>query len=103
MGADAILAVCDFDGIARDQIRHLALTHAHGDHGGGAAHLKDRLPHLLVHATPRTAEIVGSGDEAAVTAVGASRRDLPRRLRLPPARSTTCTARTCRCGSAISR
>ncbi len=67
MGADAILAICDFDGIARDRIRHLVLTHAHGDHGGGAAHLKDRLPHLLVHATPRTAEIVGSGDEAAVS------------------------------------
>lgn len=67
MGADQILEVCRVDGIAEDRIRHLVLTHAHGDHGGGSAHLRDRLPHLRVHATPRTAEIVSTGDADAVS------------------------------------
>lgn len=67
MGADAIVATCERDGIPRDAIRHLVLTHAHGDHGGGSAHLRERLPHLRVHATPRTAEIVSTGDADAVS------------------------------------
>lgn len=66
MGTDQILAVCQQDGIPLAQIEHLFLTHAHSDHGGGAAHLRDRLP-LQVYAAKRTAEIVSTGDEAAVS------------------------------------
>ncbi len=66
MGADQIVAVCQRDGIALDRIEHLFLTHAHADHGGGAAHLCARLP-LQVYAGTRTAEIVSTGDEAAVS------------------------------------
>lgn len=66
MGTDQILAVCQQDGILLAQIEHLFLTHAHSDHGGGAAHLRDRLP-LQVYAAKRTAEIVSTGDEAAVS------------------------------------
>jgi hydroxyacylglutathione hydrolase len=73
LGADAILAVCREDGVDPDRIRHLVLTHAHGDHGGGAAHLRDRLPGLVVHAAPRTAEIVAAGDEDAVSMPAARR------------------------------
>lgn len=68
---DAILAVCERDGIARDAIRHLVLTHAHGDHSGGSAHFRDRLPGLVIHATPRTAEIVTTGDEDAISLTAA--------------------------------
>jgi glyoxylase-like metal-dependent hydrolase (beta-lactamase superfamily II) len=66
MGTEQILAVCQRDGVVLDQIRHLFLTHAHSDHGGGAAHLRDRLP-LQLYARTRTAEIVSTGDEAAVS------------------------------------
>ncbi|HXV43319.1 MAG TPA: MBL fold metallo-hydrolase, partial [Anaerolineae bacterium] len=45
---------------------HLFLTHAHTDHGGGTAHLADRL-NLTVYASASTAKIVSSGDEAAVS------------------------------------
>ncbi|MFM7246757.1 MAG: MBL fold metallo-hydrolase [Actinomycetota bacterium] len=66
-----VLAVCDRDGIPHDRIRDLVLTHAHGDHSGGAAHLRERLPHLRVHALPRTAEIVTTGDEDAISLTAA--------------------------------
>lgn len=66
MGTEQILAVCQQDGLALEQIQHLFITHAHSDHGGGAAHLRDRLP-LQVYAATRTAEIVSTGDEAAVS------------------------------------
>lgn len=66
MGTEQILAVCRQDGIPLEQIQHLFITHAHSDHGGGAAHLRDHLP-LQVYAASRTAEIVSTGDEAAVS------------------------------------
>lgn len=66
MGTQQILAVCQQDGLALERIEHLFLTHAHSDHGGGAAHLRARLP-LQVYAGKRTAEIVSTGDEAAVS------------------------------------
>lgn len=66
MGAAQIVAVCRRDGVALDQIQHLFLTHAHSDHGGGTAPMCDRLP-LQVYAATRTAEIVATGDEAAVS------------------------------------
>ena len=68
---DRVLAICERDGIALDRIRHLVLTHAHGDHSGGSAHLKERMPHLSVHALPRTAEIVSTGDEDAISLTAA--------------------------------
>jgi len=66
MGTEQILAVCQQDGIPLEQIEHLFLTHAHSVHGGGAAHLRERLP-LKVYAAKRTVEIVSTGDEAAVS------------------------------------
>lgn len=65
MDVDQILTICRQDGVNLEQIRHLILTHAHGDHAGGAAHLADRLP-IEVYAGPDTANIVSTGDEAAV-------------------------------------
>lgn len=67
MGADEIMAVCADDGLDTGKSWQLFLTHAHGDHGGGAAHMRDRLPNLSVYAAEPTAKIVTSGDEAAVS------------------------------------
>ncbi|MBX3015886.1 MAG: MBL fold metallo-hydrolase [Caldilineaceae bacterium] len=66
MGTEQILHVCQEHGIDFAQINHLFLTHAHTDHGGGAAHLRERLP-LQLYARERTAAIVATGDEAAVS------------------------------------
>ncbi len=66
MGVDQMLAVCRQDGLEPTRINHLFLTHAHTDHGGGAAHLRDRL-NLSLYASPATAKIVTVGDEAAVS------------------------------------
>lgn len=66
MGADQIMEVCRGDGLDLGKINHLFLTHAHTDHGGGTAHLAERL-NLTVYASASTAKIVSSGDEAAVS------------------------------------
>lgn len=65
-GADQILAICQRDGLEISRLQHLFLTHAHGDHGGGAAHLQERAP-VAVYAAASTAKIVRTGDEAAVS------------------------------------
>jgi glyoxylase-like metal-dependent hydrolase (beta-lactamase superfamily II) len=66
MGTDQILEICRCDGLDVNRIQHLFLTHAHGDHAGGAAHLRDRLP-ITVYASAATAKMVSTGDEEAVS------------------------------------
>jgi glyoxylase-like metal-dependent hydrolase (beta-lactamase superfamily II) len=66
MGTDQILDMCRQDGLDLERFDHLFLTHAHADHGGGAANLHERLG-LVVYAGPDTAKIVSAGDEEAVS------------------------------------
>ncbi|MEM7132197.1 MAG: MBL fold metallo-hydrolase [Chloroflexota bacterium] len=66
MDVEKILSVCQQDGIERNRIRHLFLTHAHGDHSGGVAHLAEHFP-FQSYAGPDTARIVTDGDEDAVS------------------------------------
>jgi len=66
MDVDQILDICRQDGLDLSQINHLFLTHAHTDHGGGAAPLRDRLD-LTIYASGSTAKIVTTGDEAAIS------------------------------------
>lgn len=66
MDVDQILTVCRQNGLELTTINHLFLTHAHTDHGGGAAYLRDRLD-LTVYASAKTARVVTAGDEAAVS------------------------------------
>jgi glyoxylase-like metal-dependent hydrolase (beta-lactamase superfamily II) len=65
-GADAILANVEAAGIAPERLRYVFLTHAHPDHAGGAAALRERLPNVQVVASPEVAEWVTSGDENAI-------------------------------------
>ncbi len=66
LGIERILEVCRQDGLEPHRITHLFLTHAHSDHAGGAAHLRERLPDLTLYASAATARILSSGDEMAV-------------------------------------
>lgn len=57
-GRDAILAGLDAMSVAPASVRHIVLTHNHGDHIGGLAGLEDDLTGATVHA--------GAGDIATI-------------------------------------
>ncbi len=69
---EAVRAIIAEDGIQAGAIRHLFLTHGHADHSGGARGLRDDLG-LAVHAGPRTAALVTTGDEVAISLESARR------------------------------
>lgn len=66
LGIERILEICRCDGLVPQHIAHLFLTHAHSDHAGGAAHLRERVPELTIYASPATARILSTSDEMAV-------------------------------------
>ena len=84
-GVDAILANVEAAGVRPERIRSLLLTHAHPDHSGGAAALRERLPHLTVMASPEVAGWVRAGDEEAMSLEIGKRSDFyPADFRFAP-------------------
>ena len=63
MGAEAILANVEADGFDPARIHHLVLTHAHGDHAGGAARIRSLLDGPAVYLSSETARYLRDGDE----------------------------------------
>lgn len=100
-GLDArrIVELVRADGIEPRSITHLLLTHAHGDHAGGAAALRDELGPLRVGASPHAAAILATGDERAASLDVAKRagiypadyrfRPVPVDMELSPGRRVT--------------
>ena len=59
---DEMFAAFEKTGIPARNLRHLFLTHAHADHAGGAAVLKDRFG-VQIYAGDQTADMLEAGDD----------------------------------------
>jgi hydroxyacylglutathione hydrolase len=66
-GTDAILANVQAAGVERERIRYVVVTHAHPDHSGGAAALRERLPDVEILASPQVAGWIRTADEGAMS------------------------------------
>jgi len=85
MGADAILQNVRRDGLDPSLIKHLILTHGHGDHAGGAARMRQLLRDPAVYASGAIADSLRKGDEEAVSLDVAKRAGIyPTDYRLEP-------------------
>jgi glyoxylase-like metal-dependent hydrolase (beta-lactamase superfamily II) len=73
MGAEAIVANIEASGIAPSKIRKIVLTHAHVDHGGGAAQVRGLLGNPDLLCSHVIAEIVRTGNEEGVSLADAKR------------------------------
>jgi hydroxyacylglutathione hydrolase len=67
MGAEAIIENVRREGFDPGRIRHLILTHAHGDHAGGAARMRRLLDDPAVYLSRARADALRNGDEVAVS------------------------------------
>ena len=67
MGAEAIVENVRRDGFDPARIRHLVLTHGHGDHAGGTARMRSLLGDPAVYASGVIADSLRKGDEKAVS------------------------------------
>lgn len=61
----SITKIMEDDGVALDRVRYLLLTHAHPDHAGGAAGLREELG-LQVLIARDVAEFLRQGDEKGI-------------------------------------
>lgn len=55
------------DGLDRSKFSKLLLTHYHADHAGGAREMHDALGGVEVHGSPLCIEVLGRGDEEAIS------------------------------------
>ncbi|TMC72323.1 MAG: MBL fold metallo-hydrolase [Chloroflexi bacterium] len=67
MGAEAIVENVKRDGFDPGLIRHLILTHGHGDHAGGAPRMRSLLDQPAIHASGVIADSLRRADEQAIS------------------------------------
>jgi glyoxylase-like metal-dependent hydrolase (beta-lactamase superfamily II) len=69
MGAPQVVENVRGAGFDPARIRHILCTHAHGDHAGGAARMRELLPDASLAIGRDVAELVRAGDETG-TSIG---------------------------------
>src|SRR5215813_6760850 len=85
MGAEAIVENVRAANLDPSRIRHLILTHGHGDHAGGAARLRRLIGGPLVYLSGITAAALRTGDERALSLDVAKQAGIyPAEYRLEP-------------------
>ena len=67
MGAGAIIENVKRDGFDPARIRHVILTHGHGDHAGGAARMRSMLGEPSIYASGGIADALRRADEKAIS------------------------------------
>jgi hydroxyacylglutathione hydrolase len=67
MGAAQIVANVERSGFDPARITKLVCTHAHGDHAGGAARMRELLPNASLLLSRYGAEVIRAGDERAAS------------------------------------
>jgi glyoxylase-like metal-dependent hydrolase (beta-lactamase superfamily II) len=73
MGVPEIVDNIRADGFEPSRVRHLILSHAHGDHAGGAAKMRAALDSPQVYLHTDCANFLREGDEAAISLADAKR------------------------------
>jgi glyoxylase-like metal-dependent hydrolase (beta-lactamase superfamily II) len=73
MGAGEIVANVRRAGFDPGRVRRLLCTHAHADHAGGAARIRELLPDAEVCISREVAELLETGDEER-TSIGVAKR-----------------------------
>lgn len=73
MGVPAVVDNIRSHGFEPEQVRHLLLTHAHGDHAGGTARMAQALGGPTVYMHEACAPFLEKGDEEAISLEPAKR------------------------------
>jgi len=73
MGAEEIAANVRRAGFDPEKVRRIVCTHAHGDHAGGAARMRELLPDAELSISRQVSELVRTGDEEG-TSIGLAKR-----------------------------
>ena len=85
LGAQEMVANVIRAGFDPGRIRQLLCTHAHGDHAGGAARMRELLPDATLSISRDVAELVRAGDEDGTSIAQAKRAGIyPTDYRLMP-------------------
>src|ERR1044072_8093028 len=71
MGAAQIVANVERGGFDPALVRQLLCTHAHGDHAGGAARMRELLPDAALAISSEVADLVRNGDEGGTSIAAA--------------------------------
>ncbi len=85
MGADGIIENVKRDGFDPARIRHVILTHGHGDHAGGASRMRKLLGEPAIYASGGIAEALRRADEKAISLEAAKQAGIyPMDYRMEP-------------------
>jgi hydroxyacylglutathione hydrolase len=85
MGTTGIIENVKRDGFDPARIRHVILTHGHGDHAGGAARMRTSLGEPAIYASGGIAEALRQADEKAISLEAAKQAGIyPTDYRMEP-------------------